>query len=108
MFSYWRFYQFIVFLGKETKTKRETTMKKGCMMALAAAVVVVLALLGWCKSTYNNLVQQQESVESAWSQVENVYQIVLFQDRNEFIRIYHADLRIHPARQHLKAAQLSG
>lgn len=43
-------------------------------MALAVVVVLGIALFGWCKSTYNGLVSSQESVETAWSQVENVYQ----------------------------------
>ena len=49
-------------------------MKKGCLIALAVAVVLGIALFGWVKSTYNGLVSSQEGVETAWSQVENVYQ----------------------------------
>ena len=49
-------------------------MKKGCLIAIVAAVAIVLACLGWVKSTYNGFVQQQEGVEAAWAQVENVYQ----------------------------------
>ena len=49
-------------------------MKKGCLIAIVAAVVIVLACFGWVKSTYNGFVQQQEGVEAAWAQVENVYQ----------------------------------
>ena len=49
-------------------------MKKGCLIAIIAAVAIVLACFGWVKSTYNGFVQQQEGVEAAWAQVENVYQ----------------------------------
>ena len=49
-------------------------MKKGCLVILAIVVVVGIALFGWVKGTYNGLVEQQESVKSAWGQVENVYQ----------------------------------
>ena len=49
-------------------------MKKGCLIAIVAAVAIVLACFGWVKSTYNGFVQQQEGVEAAWEQVENVYQ----------------------------------
>ena len=48
-------------------------MKKGCI-GLIVLGVVALALFGWVKNSYNGLVQDQESVETAWAQVENVYQ----------------------------------
>ena len=48
-------------------------MKKGVIILIVVAVVV-LGIFMWVKSTYNGLVTKQESVESAWSQVENVYQ----------------------------------
>ena len=48
-------------------------MKKGCI-GLIVLGVIALALFGWVKNGYNGLVQSQESVETAWSQVENVYQ----------------------------------
>ena len=38
-------------------------------------VLGVLAILGiWVMNTYNKLVEQEETVEAAWSQVENQYQ----------------------------------
>lgn len=38
-------------------------------------VLIVLAVLGmWMGSTYNKLVKAEEKVNSAWAQVENVYQ----------------------------------
>lgn len=49
-------------------------MKKGCLAILAIVVVVGISLFGWVKGTYNGLVEKQEGVKSAWSQVENVYQ----------------------------------
>ena len=48
-------------------------MKKGCI-GLIVLGVIALALFGWVKSSYNGLVSDQESVETAWAQVENVYQ----------------------------------
>lgn len=48
-------------------------MKKG-LIALIVIIVVVIALVGWVKNAYNGMVTQEEAVESAWSQVENVYQ----------------------------------
>ncbi len=43
----------------------------GCL-----AIVAIVAVIGifWGVSQYNGLVQSQESVNAAWSQVENVYQ----------------------------------
>ena len=49
-------------------------MKKGCLIALVAVVVIGIALYGWVKNTYNGFVQQEENVKTAWSQVENDYQ----------------------------------
>lgn len=45
-------------------------MKKGAIIAIAAVAVVVL----WAISGYNGMVTAEEKVETAWSQVENVYQ----------------------------------
>ena len=52
-------------------------MKKG--LAGCLGVVVLLAIVammagGWVSGQYNGLVQGREAVNSAWSQVENVYQ----------------------------------
>ena len=49
-------------------------MKKGCLAILAVIVIAGIALFGWGKNTYNGLVKQQEGVNAAWAQVENVYQ----------------------------------
>ena len=49
-------------------------MKKGCLIAVVEAVVIVLGCFVWVKNTYNGFVSQQEGVDAAWSQVENVYQ----------------------------------
>ncbi len=48
-------------------------MKKGCI-GLIVLGLIALALYGWVKNGYNGLVSSQESVETAWAQVENVYQ----------------------------------
>ena len=48
-------------------------MKKGKLLWIVA-IVVELGLFGWCKNTYNGMVSADEGVQSAWSQVENVYQ----------------------------------
>ena len=48
-------------------------MKKGCI-GLIVLGVIALALFGWLKNGYNGLVKDQESVETAWGNVENVYQ----------------------------------
>lgn len=45
-------------------------MKKTLIIILA--VVAVFAI--WAVSTYNSLVSEQQKVEEAWAQVENVYQ----------------------------------
>lgn len=49
-------------------------MKKGCLIAVVMAVVIVLSGFMWVKNTYNGFVKQQEGVDAAWAQVENVYQ----------------------------------
>ena len=48
-------------------------MKKG-LITIAVIAVIALALFGWVKKSYNGLVAGEEKVESAWAQVENVYQ----------------------------------
>jgi len=48
-------------------------MKKGCS-GLGVLIVVALALIAWGVSIYNGLVKEQENVEKAWGNVENVYQ----------------------------------
>jgi LemA protein len=48
-------------------------MKKGCIVLIVLGVIA-LALFGWVKNSFNGLVKDQESVETAWANVENVYQ----------------------------------
>lgn len=48
-------------------------MKKG-LVAIIVVAVVAIGLYGWVKSNYNGMVQGEEGVKAAWSQVENVYQ----------------------------------
>ena len=47
-------------------------MKKLSIPVIIIAVVAVIAIM--CVSGYNSLVSSEESVDTAWSQVENVYQ----------------------------------
>ena len=52
-------------------------MKKGLLgcLVLAGGLVVLALVLGmWVTAQYNGLVNAQEKVKAAWSQVENVYQ----------------------------------
>lgn len=48
-------------------------MKKGLMTLLIVAVVLIGGFV-WVKNAYNKMVVGDESVQAAWSQVENVYQ----------------------------------
>ena len=52
-------------------------MKKGCLIALVIAGVLLVIAMGifmYVKSTYNNLVTLDEKVNQSWAQVQNVYQ----------------------------------
>lgn len=48
-------------------------MKKSTVKLLIVVGVLLFVAL-WCNGTYNSLVTKDESVSTAWSQVENVYQ----------------------------------
>lgn len=48
-------------------------MKKSLTILLIIAAVGI-ALFAWVKGAYNNMVTADEGVQSAWAQVENVYQ----------------------------------
>lgn len=48
-------------------------MKKSLVTILVVVGIVLIAFL-WGKNTYNSLVNSEEKVTGAWSQVENVYQ----------------------------------
>lgn len=48
-------------------------MNKKTVVWIAVAVVLLGSFV-WVKNTYNNLVTSDENTQSAWSQVENVYQ----------------------------------
>ena len=48
-------------------------MNKGTIILLAVAAALLLLIFNGCGS-YNNMVNKQEGVSSAWAQVENVYQ----------------------------------
>jgi LemA protein len=44
------------------------------IVSIGVIILIVLAVFGIGGCTYNGMVQKQEAVKSAWSQVENVYQ----------------------------------
>ena len=48
-------------------------MKKG-LIALIVVAAIVLGGFLWVKGAYNNMVTEDENVQNAWAQVENVYQ----------------------------------
>lgn len=48
-------------------------MKK-FLIGLAIFVLILLVMISYVAGKYNGLVKQEESVKTAWSQVENVYQ----------------------------------
>ena len=48
-------------------------MKKGTIITIAA-VAAVAAVVLWLVGAYNGMVTAEEGVDTAWSQVENVYQ----------------------------------
>jgi LemA protein len=48
-------------------------MKKG-LIALIVVAAVLLSGFVWVKNAYNKMVVEDENVQAAWSQVENVYQ----------------------------------
>jgi LemA protein len=52
-------------------------MKRGTLVALAiiaVLVVIVIGLIGYVQTTYNGLVQMDESVKASWAQVQTVLQ----------------------------------
>lgn len=48
-------------------------MKKGLITLIVVAAIVLGGFL-WIKGAYNNMVTEDENVQNAWAQVENVYQ----------------------------------
>lgn len=49
-------------------------MKKKSTITIIVILAVVLILFFWLKGVYNSMVTKNESVSTAWAQVENVYQ----------------------------------
>jgi len=52
-------------------------MKKGCLVTLVVLVVLIvigIMIASWVAKNYNLIVEKEEEVNKAWSQVENVYQ----------------------------------
>ena len=48
-------------------------MKKSWII-IGVIIILIIALYGWFKGTYNSFVTLEEGVNQGWSQVENVYQ----------------------------------
>jgi LemA protein len=48
-------------------------LSKGWIILIIVVVIIIL-IISWGVRSYNNLVTQQENVNQAWAQVENVYQ----------------------------------
>jgi len=46
----------------------------GCGVVALVLVVIAVGVIGWGIGVYNGLVRQQVAVDTAWSQVQNVYQ----------------------------------
>ena len=61
----------IIHINKFLKTKE--TMKKGCSGTAVLIIVAIVAVV-WGIGVYNGLVTAEQKVETAWAQVENVYQ----------------------------------
>lgn len=53
-------------------------MKRGCLIGIIVAVVILVIIAfsaySFFKNTYNNFVNLEENVNQKWAQVENVYQ----------------------------------
>ncbi|MBR5296795.1 MAG: LemA family protein [Parabacteroides sp.] len=47
---------------------------KTLWITLAVIVILLFSVFSWVKGSYNTMVTQDESVKTAWSQVENQYQ----------------------------------
>lgn len=48
--------------------------KTGCLIAVAAVVILIIITISSFIGMYNNMVKLDEGVKESWSQVENVYQ----------------------------------
>jgi LemA protein len=49
-------------------------MKKTLLIVLGVLVGLILLIYAFFSGTYNSMVQKDEAVQSAWAQVQNVYQ----------------------------------
>lgn len=66
----------LIFCNFETN-KQRIKMKKGCLIGLVIAAVfavIVFIVIGYGVRVYNNMVTMNESVGTAWSNVETQYQ----------------------------------
>jgi len=48
-------------------------MKKSYIVLIVIGLILIMTFM-WIKGTYNGMVTKEESVSTAWAQVENVYQ----------------------------------
>ena len=54
--------------------KRNIMKSKAPLIILGIIILVAIIAFSWGKGVYNDLVAQDETVKTAWSQVENQYQ----------------------------------
>ena len=57
----------------QSRVAQRGSMKTGCLIAAAAALVLVLIVGGTLVGRYNTLVALQEKTEAAWSEIDNQY-----------------------------------
>ena len=59
---------------REGRRGRRGNAKVGCAVVAGALVLVLLAGGGCAVSTYNGMIAAEESVDAAWSEIDNQYQ----------------------------------
>ena len=65
---------FPVFTHPNKPSERIMKSSKGFFVLLILVIVVAVGGFFWAKGTYNSMVSRDETVKTAWSQVENQYQ----------------------------------
>jgi hypothetical protein len=60
-------------------------MKKGLIILIIVILIIALPIM-WGIKRYNRFVTEQQTVKTAWSQVENVYQ-QRFDNGSQFVNI---------------------
>jgi LemA protein len=63
-----------LYLQPNNSNQIKTIMKKGCLIVVGIILVIGLGLFSWVKGAYNGMVESEESVTTAWSNVETQYQ----------------------------------